>query len=66
MLFEPMEIDEFTLVASLNYGIIPFTNAIMYTLLPEISTTRSFGQSDFTIEEGEISVSVVLRLSIIE
>ena len=66
MLFEPMEIDEFTLVASLNYVIIPFTNAIMYTLLPEISTPRSFGQSDFTIKEGEISVSVVLRLSIIE
>ena len=35
MLFEPMEIDEFTLVASLNYVIIPFTNAIMYTLLLE-------------------------------
>ena len=35
MLSEPIEIDEFKLAASLNYAILLFTNAIMYTLLLE-------------------------------
>ena len=70
MLFEPTEADEFTLAASLN-AIALSTNAIVYTMLSEslvgkISTPRSFGQSEFTIEEGEISISIVLRLSVIE
>jgi hypothetical protein len=70
MLFEPAESDEFTLAASLN-AIVPSTNAIVYTMLSEsfvgkISTPRSFGQSEFTIEEGEISISIVLRLPVIE
>ena len=70
MLFEPTEADEFTLAASLN-PIAPSTNAIVATMLSEslvgkISTPRPFGQSEFTIEEGEISISIVLRLSVIE
>jgi hypothetical protein len=36
------------------------------SLVGKISTPRSFGQSEFTIEEGEISISIVLRLSVIE
>jgi hypothetical protein len=35
MLFEPTDIDEFTLAASLNNAIIPSTNAIVYTLFSE-------------------------------
>ena len=70
MLFEPTEADEFTLAASFN-AIALSTNAIVYMMLSEslvgkISTPRSFGQSEFTIEEGEISISIVLRLSVIE
>lgn len=70
MLFVLAQLDEFTLEASLN-AIAPSTNEIVYTMLSEsfigkISTPESFGQSEFTIEEGEISISIVLRLSIIE
>ena len=70
MLFEPTELEDFTLAASLN-AITPSTNAIIYTMLSEsfigkISTPESFSQSEFTIDEGEISISIVLRLSQIE
>jgi len=70
MLFEPTESEKFTLAVSLN-AIAPSTNAIVTTMLSEsfigkISTPGSFGQSEFTIEEGEISISIVLRLSVIE
>jgi len=35
MLFEPRDIDEFMLAASLDNAIIPSTNAIVYTLFSE-------------------------------
>jgi len=52
ILFKPTETGEFTLAASLN-PIAPSTNAIVATMLSE-----SF--------IGEISISIVLRLSVIE
>lgn len=70
MLFELAEADQFTLTASLN-SIAPSTNSIIYTVLSEsfsgqISTAQNFGQSAYTIEENEISISITLSLSQID
>ena len=67
---EPVESDKFTLAASLN-AISPTSNTVVYTMLSEsfegqISTPTVFGQSEYTIEENEISISIVLRLSQVE
>lgn len=70
MLIEPAASKHFTLEASLN-SISPSTNTIIYTMLSEsfsgkISTSKAFGQSEYTIQENGISISIVLRLSQIE
>lgn len=67
LVFEPAESDQFTLAATLN-SISPSSSTLNYTMLREsfsglISTADTFGQSEFTIEEDEISISIVLRLS---
>lgn len=68
--FEAAESDQFTLAATLN-SISPASSALKYTMLTEsfsgqISTKDAFAQSAFTIEQDEISISIVLRLSEIE
>ena len=70
MLFSPAETDNFTLEASLN-SIVPSTKAIVYTMLSEsftgqISSPGKFSQSEFTLNENGVSISIVIRLSLIE
>ncbi len=67
MVFEPAEEKQFTVAASLN-SIRPSTNELVYTMFSDsfegqISSSQQFGQSTFTIEEGNINVSIVLRLT---
>lgn len=70
LVFDLSESDQFTLVAALN-SITPLSGALNYTILTEsfsgqISTAEAFAQSEFTIEQDEISISIVLRLIEIE
>lgn len=67
LLFEPGEPEHYTLKTSLN-AISPTTKSIVYTMLSEsfsgrISSQSDFSQSEFTIEESGINISIVLRLS---
>lgn len=70
MVFEPSEASDFILTFSLN-AITPTTNALVYTMLSDsfqgqINSGRISGQSAFTIAEGEIDISIVLRLTRIQ
>lgn len=66
LLFEAAEPQHYVLTATLN-SIVPSSKQLNFTILSEkfegrISTPQEFSQSEFSIKEGVVDLSIVLRL----